>query len=238
MMAEEENTEDVKDSSNLLVSIDDYLSNGVHVGLKYKTADMRPFIYKIRPDKLCVFDIQKIDERIRIAAKFIASYAPGDVLVVSNRVYGRKPIEMFYKYTGCRSFIDRFVSGTLTNPNIKSYMEPKILIVTDPTADQQAVKEASDVGISIIGICDSNTRLKKIDYCIPSNNKGKNALALIYWILAREVLKERGVKEAFEGRLEEFISEAEPQPYMLELQEMQRQRRSKMRRRGGGRRRS
>lgn len=230
-MAEDANAVQVQDSSKLLVSLDDYLSNGVHVGLKYKTSDMRPFIYKIRPDKLCVFDIQKIDERLKIAAQFIASYDPADVLVVSNRVYGREAIKMFSKYTGCKSFANRFVSGTLTNPRIKTFMEPKVLVVTDPSADQQAVKEASDVGIPIIVICDTNTRLKNIDFCIPSNNKGKNSLALIYWILSREVLKVRG-EEKFEGTIEEFISTAEPQPYMLELQEAQRQKRAKNRRKG------
>lgn len=228
-MESEENIEP-ETSDKLLVSLDEYLSNGVHVGLKYKTSDMRPFIYKIRQDKLCVFDIQKIDERIRIAAKFIASYEPGDVVVVSNRVYGRTPIIKFGEYTGCRIISDRFVSGSLTNPNIKTFVEPKLLVVTDPTADKQAIKEASDMGVPIMAICDTNTRTKNIDFVVPSNNKGKNALALIYWILTREVLKERGVAD-FKGCLEEFISTAEPQSYILEMQEIQRQKRQKAKRR-------
>lgn len=223
---------EVNDSANLLIPLDDYLSHGVHVGLKYKTADMKPFIYKIRPDKLCVFDIQKIDERLRLVAKFIASFDPKDVLVVSNRVYGRKPIKKFAKYTGCSVVADRYVSGTMTNPNISSYLEPKLLIVTDPIADRQQIKEASSAGIPTIAICDTNTTLKNIDLCIPSNNKGKNSLALIYWILAREILKERGEK-GFDAKLEEFVSTAEPQPYLLELQDKQKLKRQK----GRGRRR-
>ncbi len=219
----------IQGSEKLLVSLDDYLSNGVHVGLKYRTSDMRPFIYKVRPDKLCVFDIQKIDERIRTAAKLIASYDPKDVLVVSNRVYGRKPIEKFAEYTGCVAVKDRFVSGTLTNPNIKSYVEPKLIVITDPTADNQAINESAQTGIPILAICDTNTRIKNIDYIIPSNNKGKNALALLYWILAREVLKDRGIT-TFDGKLEEFISQMEPQPYLLEMQSQQRMNRRKMRR--------
>jgi len=225
----------VEESEKLLVPLDDYLSNGVHVGLKYKTADMKEFIYKVRPDKLCVFDIQKIDERIRSAANFIASFNPGDVLVVSNRVYGRRPIKKFAEYTGCTAFTDRFVSGTLTNPNIKSYVEAKLLIATDPTADKQAIKEASDVGTPVLAICDTNTRVRNIDYVVPSNNKGKNSLALIYWILTREVLKASGSKKKFDAELSDFISTAEPQPYLLEMQEIQRQKRQKSRRRGGRR---
>jgi len=210
-------------SGELLVPLDDYLLNGVHVGLKYKTKDMREFIYKIRQDKLCVFDVKKIDDRLRIAAKFISQYDPKDVLVVSNRVYGREPIKNFAKYTGCNVILDRFVSGTLTNPEIKQYIEPKLLIVTDPTVDQQAIKEASKVGIPVVAICDTNTRIKKIDFVIPSNNKGKNSLALIYWILTREILKIR--KEKFDAPLDEFISKAEPQPYLLKIQERQKRKR-------------
>ena len=229
-------TEQTQDAGEkLLVSLDDYLSNGVHVGLKYKSADMRPFIYKIRPDKLCVFDVQKIDERLRLAARFIASYKPEDVLVVSNRVYGRTPLKRFAQALGFKYVDGRFVSGTLTNPQIEHYQEPKLLIVTDPTADQQAVNEAKEAGLTIIAICDTNTRVKDIDFIIPSNNKGKNALALVYWILTREILKIRGV-ETFEKPLEDYISKAEPQPYLILLQERQKLKRQKARRRGGGRR--
>lgn len=222
-MAEEELTV----GEDFLVPLDDYLSNGVHVGLKYRTSDMRPFIYKIRGDKLCVFDVKKINDRLKIAAKFIAQYDPKDILLVSNRVYGKRCIKKFADYTGASAFTKRFVSGSLTNPNIESYAEPKLLIVTDPNADQQAIKEAAIMGVTVLAICDTNTRLKNIDYVIPSNNKGKNALALIYWILTREVLKQKGM--AFDAPLDEFISQAEPQPYLLEMQERQRMKRMKRR---------
>ncbi|MFH1836100.1 MAG: 30S ribosomal protein S2 [Methanobacteriota archaeon] len=224
-MMESDDKVQVDENEKLLVSLDEYLSNGVHVGLKYKTADMRPFIYKIRQDKLCVFDIQKIDERLRIAAKFIASFKPEEVLVVSNRVYGRTPIKKFAKYIGCTIISDRFISGSLTNPRIKSYVEPKLLIVTDPSADKQAIKEASDTGIPILAICDTNTRTKNIDYVVPSNNKGKNSLALVYWVMTREILKKRG--DEFTGSIDEFISTAEPQQYILDMQDIQRQKRKK-----------
>jgi len=216
-------------SGELLVPLDDYLLNGVHIGLKYKTSDMREFIYKIRQDKLCVFDVKRIDDRLKVAAKFIAQYDPNDVLVVSNRVYGREPIKNFSKYTGCKAVLDRFVSGALTNPEIKQFMEPKLLIITDPTVDQQAAKEAALSGIPVVAICDTNTRVKKIDLVVPSNNKGKNSLALIYWILTREIMKDR--KEKFNAPFEDFISKAEPQPYLIEMQEKQKLMRRKQTRR-------
>lgn len=233
-MSEEPNmelkTDEMEADEKLLVSLDEYLSNGIHVGLKYKTKDMRPFIYKIRPDKLCVFDVQKIDERLRVAAEFIARYNLNEVLVVSNRVYGRTPIRKFAEATGYKAFPERFVSGTLTNPNIETYMEPKLLVVTDPTADQQAIAEASAMGVTVLAICDTNTKIKNIDYVVPSNNKGKNALALVYWVLAKEIMRIKGLGE-LGMPLEDFISKAEPQPYLLEIQEQQRLRKRKQRRR-------
>lgn len=214
----------------LLVSLDDYLSNGVHVGLKYKSADMREFIYKIRSDKLCVFDVQKIDERLRLASQFIAGYNPEEVFVVSNRVYGRAPMKRFATALGFTYMKERFVSGTFTNPRIKTYVEPKLLIVTDPTVDQQAIKEAKAAGITVLAICDTNTKLKNIDFVIPSNNKGKNSLALVYWVLTKEVKKLRG-DDSFDTDFEDFISKAEPQPYLLLLQEKAKAKRQKKRRR-------
>ncbi len=220
-------TEEIDVSTeDFLVPLDDYLSNGVHVGLKYKTADMKEFIYKIRSDKLCVFDVKKINDRLSIAADLISRYDPKDVVVVSNRVYGRKPIKEFCKNTGCRAINKRFVSGTFTNPEIEDYNEAKLLIITDPSSDQQAIKEAAIIGIPIVAICDTNTRSKYIDLIIPSNNKGKNALAMIYWVLAKEILKHRGIEE-FNVPIEDFISNAEPQPYLLKMQEIQRKQRRK-----------
>jgi small subunit ribosomal protein S2 len=229
-MSEQENSTQEAQEDKLLVSLDQYLSNGVHVGLKYKSADMKEFIYKIRPDKLCVFDVQKIDERLALAAKFIAGYQPEDVLVMSNRVYGRTPMKKFAQALGLKYVEERWVSGTLTNPQIEPYSEPKLLIVTDPTSDEQAIKESKEAGITVMAICDTNTRTKDIDYIIPSNNKGKNSLALIYWILTKEILKLRGIN-TFDTPFEDYISKAEPQPYLILLQERAKQKRQKKRRR-------
>lgn len=223
-------------SDNLLVALDDdrhgYLTHGVHIGLKYRTSDMRPFIYKIRPDKLCVFEVSKIDRRIKVAAKLISQFNPKDVLVVSNREYGKHPIKKFGESTGCVAITKRFVSGTLTNPNIETYTEPKLLLITDPSADLQAIKEAAETGIPTIAICDTNTRFKNLDFVIPGNNKGKNSLALVYWLMAREIARIKG--KEFTATFESFVSHAEPQPYLLKMQELQR--RSALRRRGKPRR--
>ena len=191
----------------LLIPEDQYLTSGVHIGTQQKSADMKPFIYKIRTDGLYVLDIQKTDDRIRGAGKFLARYEPEQILVVAARQYGQKPAKVFARTIGAKIFAGRFVPGTLTNPDLPMFTEPDIIVVTDPAADQQALKEALNVGIPIIGLCDANNETKFVDYIIPTNNKGRRALAMIYWLLTRQVLKERGTLKdvsGFELAVEDF----------------------------------
>ncbi|MDG6226042.1 MAG: 30S ribosomal protein S2 [Candidatus Thermoplasmatota archaeon] len=184
-------TEEQK-ASELLIDEDTYLTSGVHIGTQQKSADMKKFIFKVRSDGLYVLDIKKTDERLRTAAQMISRFKPEEVLVVSARQYGQRPVRQFSNLIGCHSFPGRFVPGTLTNPALDVYIEPKILIVTDPAADQQALKEAINSRIPIIGLCDANNETKYVDLAIPVNNKGRRSLAVAYWLLAREVLKLRG----------------------------------------------
>lgn len=191
----------------LLIPEDQYLTSGVHIGTQQKSADMKPFIYKIRTDGLYVLDIQKTDDRIRGAGKFLARYEPEQILVVAARQYGQKPAKVFARTIGAKIFAGRFVPGTLTNPDLPMFTEPDIIVVTDPAADQQALKEALNVGIPIVGLCDANNETKFVDYIIPTNNKGRRALAMIYWLLTRQVLKERGTLKdvsGFELAVEDF----------------------------------
>ncbi|RLE50565.1 MAG: 30S ribosomal protein S2 [Candidatus Methanomethylicota archaeon] len=197
----------------LLIPIEVYLAAGIHIGTHVKTKDMKPYIYRVRPDGLYVLDVRKTDEKIRIAAKMIARYPPNKVVAVSARQYGFRPVEKFCSLTGAIPVTGRFIPGTFTNPKLPTYLEPELLIVTDPRADRQAVLEAAEVGIPIIGFCDTDNRADFLDLIIPINNKGKKALALAYWILTRQVLRERGELaptadlpvslDEFESKLEE-----------------------------------
>lgn len=191
----------------LLISEDQYLTSGVHIGTQQKSADMKSFIFKVRTDGLYVLDIKKTDGRIRGAASFLSKYDPQKILVVAARQYGQKPAKVFASTIGAKVFAGRFVPGTLTNPNLPMFTEPDILVVTDPAADQQALREALNVGIPIVGLCDANNETKYVDFIIPTNNKGRRALATIYWLLTRQLLKERGdIKEdsEFELTVEDF----------------------------------
>ena len=191
----------------LLVTEDVYLTAGVHIGTQQKSADMKPFIFRVRTDGLYVLDVKQTDKRLREASRFLSRYDPEKVMVVSTRQYGQRPVKMFGKHTNVRSVPGRFVPGTLTNPRLPSYIEPDVLMVTDPAADQQALREAVNIGIPIVGICDANNETRNVDLIIPANNKGRMALAAIYWILTRELLKLRGTiekDEDFTPTMEDF----------------------------------
>lgn len=200
-MEEEEITEP------LLVTEDVYLTAGVHIGTQQKSADMKPFIFRVRTDGLYVLDVKQTNRRLTEASKFLSRYEPEKVLVVSTRQYGQKPVRVFAEHTKVKAMPGRFVPGTLTNPQLPSYVEPNVLMVTDPAADQQALREAVNIGIPVVGICDANNETRNVDLIIPANNKGRMALAAIYWILTREFLKLKGIiekNEDFTPTMEDF----------------------------------
>lgn len=180
------------ESSELLVPLEVYLAAGLHIGTRIKTKAMLPFIYRVRPDGLYVLDVRKIDERIRIAARFIAQFPPHKVVAISSRQYGWQPVEKFAAITGAKAITGRFIPGTFTNPRLPTYVEPSVAIVTDPRADEQAIDEAAKIGVPIIALCDTDNRASFVELIIPVNNKGRKALALTFWLLARQVLRYRG----------------------------------------------
>jgi len=186
---------DEENNADLLVPEDVYLTSGVHIGTQQKSADMKKFIFKVRSDGLYVMDVKQTDARIRVAAKFLARFKPENILVSSARQYGQKPAKIFGKTMGAKVFAGRFVPGILTNPEVPDYIEPEVLLVTDPAADQQAIAEALNVGIPIVALCDANNETRNVDLVIPTNNKGRRALACVYWLLTREMLKEQGILE-------------------------------------------
>ena len=192
---------------SLLVAEDLYLTSGVHIGTQQKSADMRRFIFKVRNDGLYVLDIKSTDERVRVAANFLSRIDPERTLVVCQRQYGQKPARMFAQNIGAKSMVGRFVPGTLTNPLLPTFFEPDVIVVTDPSADQQALREAVNIGIPVVALCDANNDLKFVDLAIPANNKGRRSLALVYWLLTREVLRSKKVitrDDEFNLELDEF----------------------------------
>jgi small subunit ribosomal protein S2 len=190
------------EEADLLIQVDDYLAAGVHIGTQQKTESMERFIHRVRTDGLYVLDVSQTDERIQTAARFIADYQPDLVLVASSRQYGRFPAEKFAQAVGARARTGRFIPGTLTNPEYEGYIEPDVVVVTDPIGDAQAVKEAITVGIPVVAMCDSNNTTGNVDLVVPTNNKGRRALSVVYWLLANEVIDNRGGEPSY--ALEDF----------------------------------
>jgi len=198
------------EKQQFLAPQDVYLKSGIHIGTKFKTKYMEQFIYKTRPDGLSILNLQKIDERIRIAANFLALYVPEETLIVSRRENAWKPVKMFGKVTGIKVITGRYPPGMLTNPSLEIYYEGKILLATDSWPDRNAILDANKVGIPVIALCNTNNQSNNIDLVIPCNNKGKKSLGLFFYILAREYLKKKGVikkDSEFKEKIEDFTEE-------------------------------
>jgi small subunit ribosomal protein S2 len=179
--------------SELLIPLDRYLAAGLHIGTQQKTKDMERYIYRVRADGLYVLDVRKTNDRILSAAKFLAKYDPDDILVVSTRQYGQAPVKRFGEIVGVKTIPGRFIPGTLTNPNYAKFIEPKVLVVTDPRSDSQAIIEAKQMGLPVVALCDTENLLGNVDIVVPVNNKGRKAIALVYWLLARQILREKEI---------------------------------------------
>lgn len=195
---------------SFLVAQDLYLKSGIHIGTKFRTKYMSKFIYKTRPDGLSVLNLQKIDERIKNTINLLAQFAPEDILIVSRRENGWKSVKAFGKVTGCRYFAGRYPPGILTNPMLETFIEPKIILVTDPWPDRNVVQDAIKIGIPVIALCDTNNQSNDLDLVVPCNNKGKKSLGLFFWIVAKEYLLKRGLissPEEFKETLEDFSDE-------------------------------
>ena len=195
------------ETKELLIDEDTFLTCGVHIGTKQKSKDMEPYVYKVRDDGLRILNVNMTSEKIVETANFLKDYEPKDVLVVSARQYGWKPAKKFADACGVECIAGGFTPGRLTNPEMRFFIEPKIIILTDPAADAQAFREAVNITVPVIAMCDANNLTTNIDIVIPGNNKGRRSLALIYWLLSREILRIRGAlgpEEDLEETIDDF----------------------------------
>jgi small subunit ribosomal protein S2 len=176
-----------------LVPVEEYLAAGVHIGTQQKSKDMKKFIYRVRGDGLYILDIRETDERIKTGAKFLSQFNPSNILVVTSRQYGQYPAKKFAEMIGGMAVTGRFIPGMLTNQNLNAYIEPEVVVVTDPIGDAQVIKEAMQSGIPIVALCDTNNMTGFVDLVIPTNNKGRKALSMVYFLLTKEMLRIRGI---------------------------------------------
>lgn len=206
------------DKTGLPVSQDMFLEAGVHIGTRIKTNDMKQFIFKKRDDGLYILDLMKTAERIMAATKLLSKYQANDILVVASRVYSGNAAEKFSKLTGIPVLQGRFVPGTTTNLSSKKFQEPKLVFVCDPKGEREAIMESAKNGVPVIALCDTDNETKFVDLVIPINNKGRRSLALLFYIITREILLSQGVIKSYKDfrydvdyfeRFEEKEEEAE-----------------------------
>ena len=196
----------------MLVDKTQYLTAGIHIGMKTCTPSMKQFVYKVREDGLAVFNLQQVDKRIDIAASFLSRF--DTIFAVSRKESGHKAVRAFAEALGGKGVPGRFTPGTLTNPHYRRFFEPDVVVVADPLIDSQVIKEAKKKRIPIVALCDTFNSANDVDYIIPVNNNGKKSLALVFWILAREILKRKGkIKKNsdFKPTLKDFGDEDKPQ---------------------------
>jgi small subunit ribosomal protein S2 len=206
----------------LLANQNDYLEVGIHIATKVKSPGMKKFIYKTREDGLYLLDLRTIDSRLRLAVSMIARTSPKEVVVTASRIYAIVAAEKFASIIGARFIKGRVTPGIFTNPNREDYAEPKLIMISDSRNEKQAVKEASTQNIPIIALSDTDNSTKFADLIIPVNNRGRKSLALVYFILAREVLKARGEiksNEEFKHQTSDFEAKSEARPQAAMQQE-------------------
>ena len=197
-------------SEEMLIDSNEYLKSGIHIGTKFRTKYMANFIYKTRPDGLSVLNLKTIDKRIGIAANFLANYKPEDILIVSRRENGWKALKQLSKLTGINVISGRYPPGILTNPELDTFVQPKVIVVCDPKTDKNAVKDAAKVGVPVVALCDTNNITNNLDLVVPCNNKGKKSVGLLFYVLGREYMRKKAMLRSDEELpvpLDDFIEE-------------------------------
>jgi len=199
---------DLKTTENgkTLIPLEDYVKSGIYIGTKVITPHMRKYVYRRRNDGIAIINTNIIDEKLKQAAKFLAGYEPEEFIVVCKREAGWKAVNLFSKLTGIRVFTKKYPAGILTNTKLPDFFETELVFICDPWLDKNALKDANIVKKKVLALCDTNNLTSGVDVIVPCNNKSNKSLGVVFYILAREYMKAKGIKEKL-PEIEEFIGE-------------------------------
>ena len=196
--------EELVEKKDALVPLEDYLKSSIHLGTRVITPDMRKYVYRRRADGLAVFNTAILDDHIRAGAKFLAQFAPEEIIIVCKREAGWHAVEQLSKSTGIAVFTKKYPAGMLTNAQLGHFREAKLVVIADPWLDRNALADAQRMNVPVLSISDTNNYTGKIACVIPGNNKSAKSLGIIFYLLTKLYMEERGSKEQAPG-IQEFV---------------------------------
>lgn len=165
----------------------------VYVGTPSLNHRMAPYVHSEMKEENYIIKPNKTWEKILLAARAICAIEnPSDVYAIGCKPFTQRAVLKFAQYTRASSFASRFTPGAFTNQIQTCFREPRLLVVSDPKSDHQAILESSSVNIPVIAFCSTDSPLSHVDIVIPCNNTSANSIAVVWWMLAREVRRMRG----------------------------------------------
>ena len=182
-----------KKKTDMLVPLEEYVKDAIYLGTRVVTPDMRPFIYRRRADGLAIFNTDLVDEKLKEAIGFLNKFSAEDVVLVCKRESGWRAAEMFGRMTGIRVFTKKYPAGILTNTTLPNFFENELTIITDHWLDKNALNDTHKVKKQVLMICDTNNFSNKATKVIIGNNKSARSIGLIFYLLAREYCKSKGI---------------------------------------------
>jgi len=190
-----------KEPETLLVPLEEYIKSGVHLGTRVITPNMREYVYRRKADGVAIMNTKKIDEKVEKAANFLSDYNPEDIFVSCKRDAGHKALDAFEKATNIKTSA-KYMAGSITNPALDTFFEPKIVFVVDPWLDKNALNDAVTIHIPVVALCSTNNVTGNIDVVVPCNNKSARSIGLMLYIVAKLYLEKRKIKH--EIKAEDF----------------------------------
>ena len=188
---------------------------------------MAPYIYTER-NGIYIIDLQKSVGKVDEAYKAMSDIAAegGTILFVGTKKQAQDAIKSEAERCGMFYVNERWLGGMLTNfktiqsriarlkkewekleKNLGGIKEmkkiPDAIFIVDPKKERICVQEAHTLGITLIGIADTNCDPEELDYVIPGNDDAIRAVKLIVSKMADAVIEANQGAEALEEVAEE-----------------------------------